>query len=284
MKQDPNTFLTEVLDEIKDTYIEEAVQYKPAKKHFVFRREFSAVAACIAVVLLAGAAYYTLPFRNDNSTSGEMAPEQEAGPEEAAVSGEASQNVLTEEAVEEDADVYSVEVAWELIRSEEAKEKTADMTEIALSGNGASGSGAADGAGTEGEAYVAYACGSFDAEEVLQEAWAEGRDAFYGTVVRKELYEVTGGVQVTAAVITVEITRPVQGETAAGDICRILLPVSGGYDIDTMLPAGTETFFIPAESTVEDGIRGDEGDAFLCYADLAEYYMLEDAQLYTQTN
>ena len=78
---------------------------------------------------------------------------------------------------------------------------------------------------------------------------------------------------------SVEVTSSLRGDLAKGDICDVLylgapgrLSTSIAGDLED-LEIGSEAIFMPFWATEETGWR--DGEAYFCYADLAEFYLSE---------
>lgn len=103
---------------------------------------------------------------------------------------------------------------------------------------------------------------------------------FRGVVRNLRYYTVTaGGTELSYTVASVEVTSSLRGDLAKGDICGVLylgapgrLSTSIVGDLED-LEIGSEAIFMPFWATEETGWR--DGEAYFCYADLAEFYLSE---------
>ena len=103
---------------------------------------------------------------------------------------------------------------------------------------------------------------------------------FRGVVRNLRYYTVTaGGTELSYTVASVEVTSSLRGDLAKGDICGVLylgalgrLSTSIAGDLED-LEIGSEAIFMPFWATEETGWR--DGEAYFCYADLAEFYLSE---------
>lgn len=115
-----------------------------------------------------------------------------------------------------------------------------------------------------------------------KEIFARDTAIFRGTVRELRYYEVEevrpggGRTQYTAA--AVEVTDPIRGDLAAGEIETVLY--IGGPDTVTSLSGpledlevGSEAVFMPERASGETGVRN--GASYFCYADLADFYLSE---------
>lgn len=117
----------------------------------------------------------------------------------------------------------------------------------------------------------------FTPEELLErDTWI-----FRGTVEAMAYYTVDeiGSLGGWFTVAEVHVTDVLRGELAAGDTCRVLLPVVRGYMSNSIAGAledvevGSEAIFMPRPATPETVVS--EGDRSFCYADVADAYFSE---------
>ena len=112
-----------------------------------------------------------------------------------------------------------------------------------------------------------------------EEIFAQDTAIFRGTVRALRYYVVeTDGYETQYTAADVEVTDPMRGGLAAGEIRTVLYP--GGPDMTTSisgplddLEVGSDAILMPVAATPETGRR--EGDSFFCYADLGEFYLSE---------
>lgn len=112
-----------------------------------------------------------------------------------------------------------------------------------------------------------------------EEIFAQDTVIFRGTVRALRYYVVeTGGYETQYTAADVEVTDPIRGKLAAGEIRTVLYP--GGPDMATSisgplddLEVGSDAILMPIAATPETGRR--ERDSFFCYADLGEFYLSE---------
>ena len=121
-----------------------------------------------------------------------------------------------------------------------------------------------------------------------EEIFAMDTLIFRGVVRDLQYYEVTGGYRGYFTVAAVEVTNVLRGDPDAGDIYNIYLPILKGQasnstagDLES-LEVGSEAIFMPYAVTADTGITS--GDAYFCYADVAECWFDEGVRfLFLQT-
>ncbi len=121
-----------------------------------------------------------------------------------------------------------------------------------------------------------------------EEIFAMDTLIFRGVVRDLQYYEVTGGYRGYFTVAAVEVTDVLRGDLDAGDIYNIYLPILKGQasnstagDLES-LEVGSEAIFMPYAATADTGITS--GDAYFCYADVAECWFDEGVRfLFLQT-
>ena len=121
-----------------------------------------------------------------------------------------------------------------------------------------------------------------------EEIFAMDTLIFRGVVRDLQYYEVTGGYRGDFTVAAVEVTDVLRGDLDAGDIYNIYLPILKGQasnstagDLES-LEVGSEAIFMPYAATADTGITS--GDAYFCYADVAECWFDEGVRfLFLQT-
>ena len=121
-----------------------------------------------------------------------------------------------------------------------------------------------------------------------EEIFAMDTLIFRGVVQDLQYYEVTGGYRGYFTVAAVEVTDVLRGDLDAGDIYNIYLPILKGQasnstagDLES-LEVGSEAIFMPYAATADTGITS--GDAYFCYADVAECWFDEGVRfLFLQT-
>lgn len=121
-----------------------------------------------------------------------------------------------------------------------------------------------------------------------EEIFAMDTLIFRGVVRDLQYFEVTGGYRGYFTVAAVEVTDVLRGDLDAGDIYNIYLPLLKGQatsstagDLEN-LEVGSEAIFMPYAATADTGITS--GDAYFCYADVAECWFDEGIRfLFLQT-
>lgn len=115
-----------------------------------------------------------------------------------------------------------------------------------------------------------------------EEIFTRDTAIFRGIVRELGYYEVEevclGGGRTQYTAVAVEITDPIRGDLAAGEIRTVLY--IGGPDTTTSLSGplehlkvGSEAIFMPERTSGETGVRN--GASYFCYADLADFYLSE---------
>jgi len=253
MKKD---LLIEALNEIEDAYIEEAMAYKKAKFSVRYRKEFGVLAACFVIAILAGFAYRYMPIR---STDEVERAEQEA---------------------------YSYGVVFVPVEQGGTKEVLA--TDI----NEQDGLAESDLCGypvteamQEQQSSVNYSITSAKSHAQIMD---EATDVFRGIVVKKEAYKTEGAIETAFTVLTVEVEEVFKGETEVGKQYTIYIPVGEVDGIATdnslsgdllLIEVGRKGTFIPQKTSATTG-QGTTGtaEAYLSYADVADYYILNGVE------
>lgn len=291
MTERKGDYILEALGQIEDKYIEEAVTYKKPKISFLYRKELGVLAACFAVVLLATFAYQYMPIRSVEEMDNVQATE----------SIDITEGTEVYEAAKE---TYSYGISYEMVVAEYA-----EVTDAAQGKNGeqkemngeqtSQGSNVTDKVATQEicaypEAQVenlSYSLAWVPAEEIL----AQDVAVFMGTVTRKEVYHVTSGIETVFTVLTVQVEDSIKGNAEVEKSYKIYIPVGEADGIVTdnsisgdllKLDVGSRAIFMPRETSAEVG-RGASGtaEAWLSYADFAEYYISEGIRyLILETN
>lgn len=113
-----------------------------------------------------------------------------------------------------------------------------------------------------------------------EEIFARDTVIFRGTVRSLRYFEVrVDGMEMDYTVASVEVTDCVRGELGAGDIYNVLYPgVKGKTSYSTSggledLEPGSDAVFMPDRTSPDTGWRS--GEDYFCYADLAELYFDE---------
>ncbi len=229
MTEQKRDYMLEALGEIEDTYIEEAVTYRKEKSFFRYRKEFGALAACFAVVLLATFAYRYMPIR-----SGDEVDESYA------------YGVSNEMLNENDATTTANEESMEVTSNKEQTEVT----------NDANKDYAEEICGyptIKTESSVEHSLVWMEPEEII----AQDTDIFMGTVTQKEVRQVANGATLHT-ILTVEVENSIKGDTEVGEKYTIFLPVGQNGEVvwDTSisgdllkLDVGSRAIFIPRKAS-----------------------------------
>lgn len=230
--------LFRAVGEVREDQVMEA---ETAEKRRIPWRRYGALAACLAVVLAAGAVWGR-PYR-----SGQDLPSIEQA--ETADGGELDGSDYS---VPEDAPaqpIYSV---------------GAEIGEF-------------DGPGDGSVMIDSAACLAWLEPE---EIFAKDTVIFRGIVRNLRYFVVTAGQETQYyTVASVEVTGCVRGGLAAGDIYNVLYPGAAGRmstsvsgDLEN-LKVGSDAVFMPYRATADTGWNS--GENYFCYADLAELYFDE---------
>lgn len=251
MTERKKEYITDALGELEDQFIAETVSYKKEKFSWKYNRELAAAAACVAVLFLAVSAYRLMPLGDMNKAN-----------ESAAALEYVTEAVEMDNKLEgqEEAFLYrSYGVQWEII-SEETKLSIGYMK------------------GDTVEIEMSKCMAWYSAEELF----AMNRDIFMGTVTDKQVYHVTGGMDTYFTIVTVEVEDSIRGSMVNGDTCRIYLPLAKNGEMTTSnsligdldkLELGSRAIFMPDKVTEDAGME--QGEAWLCYGDFADYYFGE---------
>ena len=266
MSEAKKDFMIEALNEIEDNFIEEAVTYKRAKFAVHYRKELSVLAACFAVVVLAGFAYRYMPIRGTqevDDAEGMQVECAELGEEASATTDTFSYGVEFVP-IEEDGTAQELFVDKNGMAEQDV---CAYPTVEALQG--------------QKQNSVNYSITSAKSRAQMIE---EATDAFRGTVTKKEAYKTEGAIETVFTILTVEVVEVFKGDAEVGKSYTIYIPVGAVDGIATEnslsgnlmeIEVGTKGTFIPERTTPQTG-EGSTGtaEAWLSYADVAEYYIL----------
>lgn len=276
MKKD---FMIEALNEIEDNYIEEAVAYKKLKFSVRYQKEFSVLAACFAIVILAGFAYRYMPIRSTEEVEHAEGAQYETLSEDVALEGAEQER-------------YSYGVVFVPVEQGETKEVlTTDKNgQDGLAESDLCGYPVAEAMQTQQSSVNHSITSAKSRAEIINEA----TDAFRGTVTAKESYRTEGAIESVFTVLTVEVEEVYKGETVVGKDYKIYIPVGEVDGIATdnslsgdllLIEVGTKGTFIPQKTSATTG-RGTTGtaEAYLSYADVADYYILNGVEQFVLEN
>lgn len=112
-----------------------------------------------------------------------------------------------------------------------------------------------------------------------EEIFARDTAIFRGTVRGLRYYAVEcGGFETEYTAASVEVTDVIRGDVLPGDIRTVVY--MGGPHMSTSISGplekladGSDAVFMPVAATAETGRQ--EGDSWLCYADLGDFYLSE---------
>ena len=213
----------------------------------------AALAACLALIVAAAAA---LPQRSDNTASTDQGAADLDGSEDS-VSGDRPGNMIHSPDFAGPT-TYSVNVDIGQLNTLPPESPVAG----------------------DSSACLAW----LDPEEIF----AMDTLIFRGVVRDLQYYEVTGGYRGYFTVAAVEVTDVLRGDMEAGDTYSIYLPILKGRASTSTagelenLEIGSEAIFMPYAATADTGITS--GDAFFCYADVAQCWFDEGIRfLFLQT-
>ena len=242
--------LFRTIGSVEDQQILEA---EAPKAHRRLWPRAAALAACLALIVAAAAA---LPQRSDNTASTDQGAADLDGSEDS-VSGDRPGNMIHSPDFAGPT-TYSVNVDIGQLHTLPPASSSLD----------------------DSAACLAW----LDPEEIF----AMDTLIFRGVVRDLQYYEVTGGYRGYFTVAAVEVTDVLRGDPDAGDIYNIYLPILKGQasnstagDLES-LEVGSEAIFMPYAATADTGITS--GDAYFCYADVAECWFDEGVRfLFLQT-
>ena len=292
MTKQKREYIIDALSEIKDLYIAEAAGYEKSKVMWKYWREFGAVAACVVTVAVTAAAWKLLPIgqfavqENASVAKPNEIMEQEGVSAEGAFE-EIDQQIeeITEDRTNELGDiVYSKGIEAEVIYEEtENKKSQVDQLIGELEGS-------IESCWEEPQELVIQGSASIAEWIPAEDIFAKGWDIFQGTVTEKKIYQVSGDMNTFFTVVTVEVEECIRGELSVGEEYTIYLPVAAGQDMTVTnsicgelvkLAIGSKAIFMPPIVTEESG-EG-RGNAWLSYADFADYYCASDATVFLET-
>lgn len=315
MTKQKREYIIDALSEIKDLYIAEAAEYEKSKVMWKYWREFGAVAACVVTVAVTAAAWKFLPI-------GQFAVQENASVEESVVDMEGdirpestvegieefekSNEMMTQEGVsaegafeeidqpieeitedrtkESEDIVYSKGIEAEVIY-EETENKKSQVDQLI-----GEPEGSIENCWEEPQELVIQGSASIAEWIPAEDIFAKGWDIFQGTVTEKKIYQVSGDMNTFFTVVTVEVEECIRGELSVGEEYTIYLPVAAGQDMTVTnsicgelvkLAIGSKAIFMPPIVTEESG-EG-RGNAWLSYADFADYYCASDATVFLET-
>jgi hypothetical protein len=229
--------LFRAVGEVREDQITDAETAQKKKSPW---RRYAALAACLAVVVLAGFAVSRLGGSNDIA---------------------AQQAELTDNGSDVDGTQYSTDAAAQTQYS-----TGVEFGELAWDGSSESNR-------TEGGSSASLAWME------PMEIFARDTVIFRGTVRNLRYFVVESDTTtISRTVVTVEVTDCVRGGLGVGDIYNILLPCGPGYSNSLVgnlekLKVGSDAVFMPFRTTQDTG--EDVGSGYFCYADLAELYFTE---------
>lgn len=290
MTKQKREYIIDALSEIKDLYIAEAAEYEKSKVMWKYWREFGAVAACVVTVAVTAAAWKFLPI-------GQFAVQENASVEESVVDMEGDirpestvegieEFEKSNEMIEQESDdiVYSKGIGAEVIYEETENEKSQVDQLIGEP------EGSIESCWEEPQELVIQGSASIAEWIPAEDIFAKGWDIFQGTVTEKKIYQVSGDMNTFFTVVTVEVEECIRGELSVGEEYTIYLPVAAGQDMTVTnsicgelvkLAIGSKAIFMPPIVTEESG-EG-RGNAWLSYADFADYYCASDATVFLET-
>ena len=274
MTERKKNYIIDALGELEDSYIEEAVTYVKGRFTWKYSKELGALAACVAVVFLSVSAYHMLPFKGSTENATGAPENMEAVKEEQVIEGVPAEGIKPETAPE-NREYASKGIQWEIVENEHVQQGGVVDKEV---GKEADSIYQSIGGGTNYQESTATQQSMLEhrsAEELLKEA----ADIFMGTVTGIEVYHVTGGMDTYFRVATVEVEDSIRGDLKLEDTCRIYMRIgtSVNGDLDK-LEVGSRAIFMPHKVAAETGY-GTKDEAWLCYADFAEYYFDEGVRL-----
>ena len=286
-------FVADVLSEIADEFVAEAVEYQKTKPVWKYTKELATVAACAAVLLVSLNVIRMIPIGSTDKVTNEARPEnmQEATvlesfttavtgtPETALEDENAAVNESTKLGNTEQI-VNNVENLNKVIGAEENKEElySKGITWRKVSKAEIEATKDVCGYPTLESVQTSSCVRWMSAEEIL----ALDVEIFMGTVLDMQTYHVTGGMERYFTVATVEVEDSIRSELALGDTCWIYLPFAevGGVTTTTSiigdlekLEIGSRAIFMPHKTVEETGVGN--GDVWLSYLDFSEYYFGE---------
>lgn len=274
-------YILEALGEVEDAYIEEAVTYRRARKGWHYGREFSSLAACLAVLAVAGLVYKYVPIRNTTDNAVKQEGMQESDIRQPQLN-QSNSTVCTDQT----ADVTYTMIFTENVAEPEDKNSTYEINDkkdgpgnlLESVGNQSGSVGPIDHQQNIQQENTSVCLKWMSAEEIL----AQELDVFVGTVTERTVYQMTSGQKSNFTVLTVQVEDSIKGSAQVSQSYTIYLPVGVGGEVVTdssisgdllQLKVGSRAVFMPYKCSSESG-RWIDG-MWHGYGELAQYYMSE---------